>query len=84
MMCAPRKCTICTLKPFQAMVNEYFYAIALENKICKMFPPLNLVTRTEDDAKRKTRHQLGCTCGKIMFRKGNSLIVHCGSSFVLT
>ena len=53
MMCAPRKCTMCTLKPFQAMVNEYFYAIALENKICKMFPPLNLVTRTEDDAKKQ-------------------------------
>ena len=53
MMCAPRKCTMCTLKPFQAMVNEYFYAIALENKICKMSPPLNLVTRTEDDAKKQ-------------------------------
>ena len=35
------------------MVNEYFYAIALENKICKMFPPLNLVTRTEDGAKKQ-------------------------------
>ena len=53
MMCAPRKCAMCTLKPFQAMVNEYFYAIALENKICKMFPPLNLVTRTEDGAKKQ-------------------------------
>ena len=53
MMCAPRKCAMCTLKPFQAMVNEYFYAIALENKICKTSPPLNWVTRTEDDAKKQ-------------------------------
>ena len=46
-----------------------------------MSPPLNLVTRTEDGAKKQD--EASCWCGhsgKIMFRKGNSLIVHCGST----